>query len=155
VLILIELWDISLLHGYHISYRVLHGEPWSSLIVSYNITSINHNQHTNIHHYNNIIIIIIIIKLQVLCERYPDMTAIELDQRAVAFLGKKLPTLKVLHQDVLTVDWAALAEEKEGRISIIANLPYYIVSQVLFSLADSHRAIDKAVVTMQVRCLQR
>ena len=36
------------------------GEPWSSSIVSYNITSMKHN--TNIHHYNNIILII---KLQI------------------------------------------------------------------------------------------
>ena len=35
-------------------------------------------------------------------------------------------------------------------MNIIANLPYYIVSQVLFSLADSHRAVDTAVLTMQL-----
>ncbi len=90
-----------------------------------------------------------------LVERYPRMTAIELDQRAVAFLGEKLPTLKVIHQDVLTVDWPSMAAEKGGSINIIANLPYYIVSQVLFSFADSHRSIDKAVVTMQLEVAER
>lgn len=88
-------------------------------------------------------------------ERYPEMTAIELDQRAVAFLGEKLPGLNVLHQDVLTVDWPALAHEKGGVVSVIANLPYYIVSQVLFSFADSHKSINKAVVTMQLEVAER
>ena len=88
-------------------------------------------------------------------ERYPEMTAIEIDQRAVAFLGEKLPGLKVIHQDVLTVDWPALAHEKGGVISVIANLPYYIVSQVLFSFADSHKSIKKAVVTMQLEVAER
>ena len=90
-----------------------------------------------------------------LIDRYPLMTAIELDQRAVAFLGEKIPQLKVIHQDVLTVDWPAMAAERGGNINIIANLPYYIVSQVLFSLADSHRSIDKAVVTMQLEVAER
>jgi len=92
---------------------------------------------------------------RVLFPRYPQMTAIELDQRAIAFLTDKLPGLNVIHQDVLQVDWPALANEKGGPIRVIANLPYYIVSQVLFSFADSHKAIEKAVVTMQLEVGER
>jgi len=92
---------------------------------------------------------------RVLVQKYPSMTAIELDQRAVAFLGEKLPALKVIHMDVLDVDWPQIALERGGAISIIANLPYYIVSQVLFSLADSHKAIRQAVVTMQLEVAER
>ena len=58
--------------------------------------------------------------------------------------------LNVQHMDVLRTDWPQLAAEKGGCLNIIANLPYYIVSQVLFSLADSHRAVDTAVLTMQL-----
>ena len=54
------------------------------------------------------------------------------------------------HMDVLKTDWPQLAADKGGCLNIIANLPYYIVSQVLFSLADSHRAVDTAVLTMQL-----
>ena len=43
-----------------------------------------------------------------------------------------------------------MAADKGGPLNVIANLPYYIVSQVLFSLADSHRAVDTAVLTMQL-----
>lgn len=92
---------------------------------------------------------------RVLIQRYPQMTAIELDQRAVAFLGQKLPQLKVIHEDVLNVNWPEMAMERNGPISIIANLPYYIVSQVLFSLADSHKAIKQAIVTMQLEVADR
>jgi 16S rRNA (adenine1518-N6/adenine1519-N6)-dimethyltransferase len=56
----------------------------------------------------------------------------------------------VQHMDVLKADWPQLAADKGGCLNIIANLPYYIVSQVLFSLADSHRAVDTAVLTMQL-----
>eukprot|EP01037_Dinobryon_pediforme_P018749 gene18749-19054_t len=78
------------------------------------------------------------------------MTAIEVDQRAVAFLNKKIPSLRVLNMDVLDTNWASLAEEFSGKVSVIANLPYHIVSQVLFSLADANNSIALAVVTMQL-----
>lgn len=61
-----------------------------------------------------------------------------------------LPGLNVHHLDVLKADWPLMAADKGGPLNVIANLPYYIVSQVLFSLADSHRAVDTAVLTMQL-----
>lgn len=92
---------------------------------------------------------------RMLVQRYPNMTAVEIDQRAVAFLTEKLPSLKVIHMDVLKCDWAKMADERGGRLSIIGNLPFYITSQILFSLADSWKAIDKAVVTMQYEVAER
>ena len=42
---------------------------------------------------------------RVLHQRYPNMTAIEVDQRAVAFLAKKIPGLHVINMvGPLTVD---------------------------------------------------
>ena len=92
---------------------------------------------------------------RVLYPKYPNMTAIELDQRSVNFLQSKLAGINIIHTDVLTVDWPALAASKGGRLNIIANLPYYIVSQVLFSLADSHKSVAQAVVTMQLEVAER
>lgn len=90
---------------------------------------------------------------RVLHVKYPKMTAIEIDQRAIKFLREKLPSLTCIHTDVLTVDWHALASERGGKLNILGNLPYYITSQVLFSLADHHSAIDTAVVTMQLEVI--
>ena len=92
---------------------------------------------------------------RVLLPKYPKMTAIEIDQRAIKFLNEKLPSLNVIHQDVLTVDWPNIAAERDGPVNIIANLPYHIVSQVLFTLADSHKAINKAIVTTQYEVAER
>ena len=58
-----------------------------------------------------------------LMEAYPTFTALEIDQRAVAFLREKYPKLDVRHTDVLAVDWAALAAEKGGPLYVIGNLP--------------------------------
>eukprot|EP01041_Mallomonas_annulata_P003998 gene3998-7968_t len=67
----------------------------------------------------------------------------------------KLPGLTVIHQDVLKTDWPALAAERGGPLSVIGNLPFYITSQILFSLADSHKAVQQAVVTMQYEVAER
>ena len=92
---------------------------------------------------------------RMLHQRYPQMTAIELDQRAIEFLSDKLPSLKVIHLDALKTDWAELARERGGKLNIIGNLPYYIVSQILFSFADHHKAINHTVLTMQLEVAER
>jgi 16S rRNA (adenine1518-N6/adenine1519-N6)-dimethyltransferase len=86
---------------------------------------------------------------RVLVRKYPKMTAIEVDKRSVRFLNENLPGLDVVNEDVLKFDWEKLSEERGGKLNVIANLPYYITSQVLFSLADVHHVINTAVVTMQ------
>mmetsp|Transcript_17043 Transcript_17043/g.32083 ORF Transcript_17043/g.32083 Transcript_17043/m.32083 type:complete len:327 (+) Transcript_17043:173-1153(+) len=90
-----------------------------------------------------------------LFKKYPLMGAVEIDQRAVSFLQQKLPSLDVTHQDVLQTDWAAMAQQRGGPLNLIGNLPYYITSQILFSLADSHRAVQSGVFTTQLEVGQR
>jgi 16S rRNA (adenine1518-N6/adenine1519-N6)-dimethyltransferase len=92
-----------------------------------------------------------------LLSQYPKMTAIEIDQRSVAYLGQELPDLDIRHQDVLTVDWQELSQEKADgqQLSVIGNLPYYIVSQILFSILDAAPHVRRAVLTMQLEVAQR
>jgi 16S rRNA (adenine1518-N6/adenine1519-N6)-dimethyltransferase len=88
---------------------------------------------------------------------YPEMLAIEIDQRAIEILNEKFPRLRVVHEDILQFDFSDYSRrELSGRkISVVANLPYHIVSQVLFSLADHHQVIDLAVVTTQLEVAER
>lgn len=86
---------------------------------------------------------------------YPDLTAVEVDERAVAHLREALPGLDVRHQDVLDADWAALAGEKGDRLWIVGNLPYYITSPILFSLLDARAHLRRAVVMMQKEVAER
>eukprot|EP00292_Cryptomonas_paramecium_P013810 CAMPEP_0113671892 /NCGR_PEP_ID=MMETSP0038_2-20120614/5949_1 /TAXON_ID=2898 /ORGANISM="Cryptomonas paramecium" /LENGTH=230 /DNA_ID=CAMNT_0000588079 /DNA_START=199 /DNA_END=888 /DNA_ORIENTATION=- /assembly_acc=CAM_ASM_000170 len=91
-----------------------------------------------------------------LLSQYPDMAAVEIDQRSVDYLHQQLPSLKVLHRSVLDVDWAQLSDERGGgQLSVIGNLPYYITSQILFSLLDATPRVRRAVVTMQLEVAQR
>ena len=61
----------------------------------------------------------------------------------------------LLHQDILKADFTKLVQESEGRIKIIANLPYSISNPLLFKLADHKDKIEWAVLMLQKEVAQR
>lgn len=91
-----------------------------------------------------------------LAERYPRFAAIEIDDRAADLLEEELPKTRIIRQDILETDWAALADEfGADRLHVIGNLPYYITSQILFSLLDAAPLIEEAVIMMQYEVAER
>lgn len=58
--------------------------------------------------------------------------AIELDEEAIKELEKlNAPNLKIIHNDILKQD---LSELCEGKIKVVANIPYYITSPIIAHL---------------------
>lgn len=92
---------------------------------------------------------------RVLSPAFSRMAAVEIDRRSVSLLAEKLPKLEVIHQDVMLFNWAEHVKQRGGPLSIIGNLPYHIVSQLLFSIADANSCVDIAVVTMQLEVAER
>lgn len=89
-----------------------------------------------------------------LFERFEDLHAVELDQRAVEVLQEKYPGLPVHHQDVLEIDWRELSTGKE-KTHVVGNLPYYITSQILFALLESREQLADAILMMQKEVAER
>jgi len=92
---------------------------------------------------------------ELLNDRYETFTALEIDQRAVAYLNEHLPNVDVREADALEVNWSALAAEKDGPLYVISNTPYYLTSQILFVLLDARASIQEAVLTMQKEVAER
>ena len=90
-----------------------------------------------------------------LAKRHATLTALEIDERAVEVLRKKLPAVDVRERDVRKTDWAALAEEKTGPLHVISNMPYHLTSPLLFSLLEQREHITEAVLTMQREVAER
>lgn len=58
--------------------------------------------------------------------------AIELDEDAIRELEKlNAPNLKIIHKDILKTD---LSELSEGKVKVVANIPYYITSPIIAHL---------------------
>jgi len=90
-----------------------------------------------------------------LAKRYPDMFAVELDQRAMRVLAQNVPGVTVVRSDVLFVNYTKLAEIRGGPLTIVGNLPYHVTSQILFTLLDHHASVKDVAVTMQKEVAER
>lgn len=63
--------------------------------------------------------------------------------------------VRLIHQDVLKADFAALAALCGGRLKIVANLPYSISSPFLFKLIEERERVDFAVIMLQKELAER
>ena len=66
--------------------------------------------------------------------------AIELDEEAIRELEKlNAPNLKIIHKDILKTD---LSELCEGKVKVVANIPYYITSPIIAHLLGEIDDLD-------------
>lgn len=66
--------------------------------------------------------------------------AIELDEEAIKELEKlNAPNLKIIHADILKTDLSSLCD---GKIKIVANIPYYITSPIIAHLLGEVDDLD-------------
>ena len=78
-----------------------------------------------------------------LLERCERLTVIELDRDLAAKLRRD-SRLEVIEADVLTVDFAAIAERAGQKLRVVGNLPYNISTPILFHLlAVADRVADQ------------
>jgi 16S rRNA (adenine1518-N6/adenine1519-N6)-dimethyltransferase len=86
------------------------------------------------------------------------LVAVEVDRRAVEKLRRELPgAVRVLHQDVLTVDLVRLASECHARdgLRVVGNVPYNLTSPILFALLEQRQAVRDALLMMQREVARR
>jgi 16S rRNA (adenine1518-N6/adenine1519-N6)-dimethyltransferase len=83
--------------------------------------------------------------------------AIEIDKRAIAVLEEEFPNenLNIIHKDILDFDLKVFAENENGNINIVGNLPYYISSQILFYIFDNAEFVKKAILMLQKEVARR
>ena len=77
---------------------------------------------------------------QYLAEAAREVVAVEIDKTLIPILEndtlKDWDNVTVINEDILKVDIAALAQEKNGGkpIKVVANLPYYITTPIIMGL---------------------
>ena len=97
---------------------------------------------------------------QYLAEEAGEVTAVEIDRNLIPILEDTLSeysNVTIINEDILKVDIAKLAEEKnQGKpIKVVANLPYYITTPIIMGLFESHVPIDSITVMVQKEVADR
>ena len=97
---------------------------------------------------------------QYLCEAAREVVAVEIDSNLIPILKDTLSAydnVEVLNQDILKVDIASLAKERNNDrpIKVVANLPYYITTPIIMGLFESHVPIDSITIMVQKEVADR
>ena len=93
-----------------------------------------------------------------LLEQAGTVVAVEYDRGLFSILEerfKESPRLKLFNRDIMEVDLLELIKGFEGGLKIIANLPYYITTPVIFKLVESEINWERMVFLVQKEVAQR
>ncbi|MCM3635897.1 MULTISPECIES: 16S rRNA (adenine(1518)-N(6)/adenine(1519)-N(6))-dimethyltransferase RsmA [Paenibacillus] len=98
---------------------------------------------------------------QRLAEEAGKVTAVEIDQRLIPILTEILEDeshVSVIHADVLNVNLRELFAEQfddVSKVSVVANLPYYVTTPILMKLLEEKLPLEHIVVMIQKEVAQR
>ncbi|MCK4590246.1 MAG: methyltransferase domain-containing protein, partial [Candidatus Latescibacteria bacterium] len=88
-----------------------------------------------------------------LLERAGKLMAVEIDEALFNSLERKFANfqnLRLIREDILQISFSELARWADSsKLVVVANLPYYITSQVLLKLLDNRMFIDRAILMVQ------
>ena len=95
-----------------------------------------------------------------LAKRAEKVLALEIDDRLIPILRDTLSeydNVKVINKDVLKTDIAELIKNEFGdkRVSVAANLPYYITTPIITSLIENRLPLKNLVVMIQKEVADR
>ena len=91
---------------------------------------------------------------QVLCERVARVIAVELDRHLFEYLSQtcaQYDALELHHGDALAFPYDTLP----GGTVVIANLPYYVSTPLVFRLLEERERIDRMILMLQREVAER
>ncbi len=94
----------------------------------------------------------------ILAEHVDKVIGIELDSGLINYYrNNKIfsENVTIYHQDILKADFEKLQKQVDGKIKIVANLPYSISNPFIFKLIENRNCIDWVVVMLQKEMAER
>ena len=97
---------------------------------------------------------------QYLAESAREVVAVEIDKNLIPILQDTLSAYQnvtVINDDIMKVDIAALAQEKNAGkpIKVVANIPYYITTPIIMGLFESHVPLKSVTIMVQKEVADR
>ncbi|UCD85183.1 MAG: ribosomal RNA small subunit methyltransferase A [Deltaproteobacteria bacterium] len=81
-----------------------------------------------------------------------EVIALEVDSKLYNYLKENYgdtANLHILQEDALKFDFGQVARKYQSRIKVVANLPYYISSRMVFKLLEARSYISRMVLMLQ------
>lgn len=96
---------------------------------------------------------------QEMAKRCKKVVAIEIDERLISVLEETLgdySNVKIIHNDILKVDFEKLIEE-EGlkNVKVAANLPYYVTTPIITKIFNEKPPIESMTLMLQKEAGER
>lgn len=94
---------------------------------------------------------------QYILEKNVDVIAFEIDKNMKEILDRRFNSnkkLKIVMEDILKADISKYIEKNE-KVKIIANLPYYITTPIIFKLLEESEYIEEIIVMVQKEVAER
>ena len=91
-----------------------------------------------------------------LLQKKAKVVAFEIDEDMINVLKERFKdntNLTIINQDILKANLREIAQDK--KIKIIANLPYYITTPIIFKLLKERACIEKMIVMVQKEVAER
>lgn len=90
---------------------------------------------------------------EVLAQNYKKVISVEIDKtltEKLTLIESKYENLQIIFKDILNIETKTIDEMFNGNsYSLIANLPYYITSQIIFKFLLESKTINKMFVMVQ------
>ena len=96
-----------------------------------------------------------------LLENANKVIAVEIDNKMVEVISDRFRmynNLQIINEDILKIDLNAIIEnekQEDGKVKIVANLPYYISTPIIMKLLEERLNIDEIVVMVQKEVADR
>ena len=93
---------------------------------------------------------------QALAETGAQVVAVELDRRLLPVLAKTLAgydNIEIINEDILQLDIRKAVPQ--GNFKVVANLPYYITTPIIFNLLEQKLPMERLVAMVQKEVAER
>lgn len=93
-----------------------------------------------------------------LCRAAKRAIAVEIDKMLIPILKETMQDFNnftLINEDILKVDLQEVIGENEGKIKVVANLPYYITTPIIMELLEKKNNIKSITVMVQKEVAER
>lgn len=95
---------------------------------------------------------------QILCEYGRRVVSYEIDKNLEPILKENLSKYDnstVIFQDIMKVDIDTIESNFDGKYTMVANLPYYITTPIIFKFLENAKKLDSMIIMVQLEVAER